>query len=124
MQHIIRRSFGGLSIQYYFRHFLFGLIFPALFLWLMYSQSGHISFRLSTTLFFIANAFLYPYARFVYESVVDFIMGDTVLITGIIFMLFAKSLSMLFCWAFSLLIAPIGLIWLYIYHSRNTPTDA
>lgn len=67
----------------------------------------------------IINTFLYPYSRFVYESIVNFIMGDNVFFFNGIVFLVAKCITMIFCYLFATTIAPIGLIYLYFYHSRR-----
>ncbi len=66
---------------------------------------------------FIINALLYPYSRFVYERIANFIMGDNVLYVNTIVMMFAKLFSMSICWSLSPVIAPIGLVWLYFHHT-------
>ncbi|HWV04073.1 hypothetical protein FUT88_14355 [Ralstonia sp. TCR112] len=115
MQSIFAKTFGGLSRPYYFRHFLFGLLFPAFFFFV--SHAGK-PIPFPVVLFFIANTFLYPYARFVYEGVMSFILGNNIFFVNAIVMLFAKFTTMLICWAFAVFIAPIGLVYLYFRHSR------
>jgi hypothetical protein len=66
---------------------------------------------------FIINAFLYPYSRFVYERIADFIMGDNVLYGNAFIMMLTKLFLMSMCWSFSPIIAPIGLVWLYFHHT-------
>ncbi|CAJ0731815.1 MULTISPECIES: hypothetical protein [Ralstonia] len=116
MQSIFAKTFGGLSRPYYFRHFLFGLIFPAFFFFFV-SHAGKPA-PFPVVLFFIVNTFLYPYARFVYEGVMGFILGSNIFFVNAIVMLFAKFTTMLICWAFAIFIAPIGLVYLYFRHSR------
>lgn len=67
----------------------------------------------------IVCALLYPYSRFVYESIVGFVMGENVFFINAIFMLIVKYFTMALCWAFSIFIAPIGLAYLYFYHTKN-----
>ena len=116
MHPVLVKTFGGLSRAYYIRQFLFGLIFPAFILLMMIprGQSVPINVALLSTL----NIFLYPYARFVYESTVGFVMGRNVFFVNAFLMLAVKTLTMLLCWTFSIFIAPIGLIYLYFHHSK------
>ena len=118
MNPIIEKTFGGLSFQYYIRNFLFGLIFPVLIISILLSgEAAEITFPLMFSC--IVNTVLYPYSRFVYESVIGFIVGDNFFITdGLVFMI-TKIMSMAFCWAAALFIAPVGLVYLYFYHSKN-----
>lgn len=116
MHPIISKTFGGLSYQYYFRQFIFGLIFPAM---LFVVQSyGTQSIPISMIIFFVINSLLYPYSRFVYESVVRFVMGENVFILNAIPMLFIKLMTMAMCWSAAILIAPAGLAYLYYHHSK------
>ena len=69
--------------------------------------------------FTIISTLLYPYSRFVYESIVGFVMGENVFFVNAIFMLMAKFFTMAMCWAAAIFIAPIGLAYLYYHHSKS-----
>ncbi|MEQ5841054.1 hypothetical protein N0A02_16635 [Paraburkholderia acidicola] len=114
MHPIIKRSFGGLTGAYYVRNFLFGLIFPAMLLFAFSHGKGDMSMSVRAFLivFLAVNCFLYPYSRFVYESVVSYVMGRNVFLVNAILMLFVKLVTMFFCWYFAVLIAPVGLAYL------------
>lgn len=121
MHPVIAKTFGGLSRKYYFRQFFFGLIFSVL-IFLTLGQSFHrvpISAIVSITLLIIINTFLYPYSRYVYESLVGFILGKNVFFVNALLMLFVKLITMYLCWAFAVFIAPIGLAYLYHHHSKE-----
>lgn len=68
MHPILKKTFGGLSSQYYLRHLVFGIGIAVLF-FAMLSQ-GTKEIPLFTLLMCIVNTLLYPYSRFVYESVI------------------------------------------------------
>jgi hypothetical protein len=116
MHPVIKKTFGGLSPQYYFRQFIFGLIFPA-FSYFMASK-GPSPYSLATICMLVAYTLLYPYSRFVYESLMNFIMGENVFFVNAILMLAVKLATMAFCWMAAIFIAPIGLAYLYFYHSK------
>ncbi|MDM0016051.1 hypothetical protein [Variovorax saccharolyticus] len=116
MSPILSKTFGGLSRTYYLRQFLFGAIFPALVVFMVTSRGG--AMPLSMVLIFVANTLLYPYARFVYERVVGFIMGSNVFFVSALPMLFVKLMTMVCCWGFAVFIAPLGLGYLYFHHTR------
>lgn len=116
MHPVIAKTFGGLSPQYYFRQFVFGLAFP-LFIYFMTSKGTH-PIQISMVLLMVVNTLLYPYSRFVYESIMNFIMGQNAFWVNAFFMLFVKLITMALCWVFALFIAPIGLVYLYYYHSK------
>mgnify|MGYP000946992993 CR=1 FL=1 len=117
MHPVIAKTFGGLSLSYYARNFIFGLIFPALFM-LMQSQTARPT-SLGMMAFLVISTLLYPYARFVYESIVSFVMGENIFLINSIVMLLTKLLTMLLCWACAIFIAPVGLVYLYFYHSKQ-----
>jgi hypothetical protein len=120
---VLTKTFGGLTKQYYLRQLFFGSLFFLGFILFFSSmpdtanKSGN--FAKYIVYFLLAvNTFLYPYSRFVYESVAGFILGNNVVITGFGFMMIMKYLTMGFCWAAAVFIAPIGLIYLYFHHSK------
>ena len=76
------------------------------------------------TLILIVNTLLYPYSRFVYEGIVRFIMGDNVFYVNAFLMLFVKYITMGLCFSFAIVIAPIGLAYLYFYHSKQERKQA
>jgi hypothetical protein len=116
MHPVIAKTIGGLSASYYIRQFIFGLAFPV-FIYLMTSQGKH-PLHLPMLLMLVVNTLLYPYSRFVYESVMNFIMGQNVFFVNAILMLAAKLMTMLLCWVFAIFVAPIGLAYLYYRHSK------
>lgn len=118
MHPIIQKTLGGLSRQYYFRQFFFGLVVAAFFFFM--STNGGRSVPMSMLFFIVISTFLYPYSRFVYESIVGFIMGENVFFVNAIFMLILKFITMLACWMFAIFVAPIGLAYLYYYHNKVT----
>ncbi len=119
MKQIIAKTFGGLTRQYYVRQFLFGLIFPSILVFGFYQGDPQASMSVGAAALFIANTFLYPYSRFVYESVIDFIMGDNVFWVNAFMMLTVKFVTIALCWSLAIFIAPVGLVYLYFYHSRQ-----
>ena len=118
MHPIIARTFGGLTAQYYFRQFVFGLIFPAFIIYASSQSPTHNALQAGAIAFFAINTVLYPYSRFVYESVVDFIMGKNVFFVNALMLLIVKFFTMLLCWSFAIFIAPVGLIYLFIRNSK------
>ncbi|ROZ71270.1 hypothetical protein [Ramlibacter sp. WS9] len=61
----------------------------------------------------------YPYARFLYESIVDFILGRSVFYVNAGVLLLFKLLTMYLCWFGAMPVAPIDLIHIYCIHSRR-----
>jgi hypothetical protein len=114
---IIQKTFGGLTKQYYFRQLFFGAIFSAIIIFM--TSRGNLPPMYGVWAFAIVCTLLYPYSRYVYESVVGFIMGENVFFTSAIFMMLIKYLTMSLCWVFAIFIAPIGLAYLYFHHTKQ-----
>ncbi|PHM67986.1 hypothetical protein [Xenorhabdus sp. KJ12.1] len=114
---ILKKTLGGLNRSYLFRNLFFGIGISVLTIW-MGSQSTK-GIPIGIIMISMINAFLYPYARFVYEQIIAFIMGENVFFINVIVMLFAKIITMILCWGFSIFIAPIGLAYLYFYHTKQ-----
>ncbi|MEC4720256.1 hypothetical protein RY831_13920 [Noviherbaspirillum sp. CPCC 100848] len=114
---MIAKTFGGLSAPYYFRHFLFGMIFPV-GMFLIGSNDGTPSIPTDKYLFFALSTLLYPYSRFVYESIIDFILGNNTFVVNAFFMLITKAVTIMLCWLLAIFIAPVGLAYLFYHHSK------
>lgn len=127
MHPVIQKTFGGLEPRYYYRHLFFGLLMAIFSMVVTYSNTpmskpGAVIALVFFTVIVSLNTFLYPYARFVYESVVGFIVGDTMIFGNLFFMLAIKVATMILCWGLAIFIAPLGLIYLYFHHSRSAPS--
>ncbi|MGQ4273372.1 hypothetical protein [Terrihabitans sp. B22-R8] len=120
MRSVIAKTFGGLSARYYIRQFLFGLIFTTLMISTLTLGDQQQSPPFSIYAIIAANTFLYPYSRFVYESIVEYITGGNLFFFSAVLVLIVKLMTMALCWSFAIFIAPIGLIYLYIHHSRGS----
>ncbi|HDL8582043.1 TPA: hypothetical protein PXS46_004103, partial [Yersinia enterocolitica] len=84
----IRKTLGGLKASYYIRHFVFGALISTFFIYMSMQNPGGV--KVENIIFFFINALLYPYARFVYEQIIGFIMGENVFFINVIVMLTAK----------------------------------
>ena len=116
MYPVISKTLGGLSTPYYFRNFFFGLLFVVFFIFMASKSTSGI--QIGSMLLVVTNALLYPYSRFVYESIVEFIVGRNVFYTSAFLMLSVKFISMSMCFILAIFIAPVGLAYLYYRHSK------
>jgi hypothetical protein len=117
MHPVIQKTFGGLTRQYYTRQLFFSCLMLTFFAWFLF-HAGQASQQPVKALIFggycIVNALLYPYSRFVYESIVHFITGNNVFYGSAPVMLMTKAFTMMMCWCLAIFIAPIGLGYLYL----------
>ncbi|MGO3891371.1 MAG: hypothetical protein ACTJHW_10370 [Paenalcaligenes sp.] len=123
MHPLLRKTFGGLTPSYYIRNFIFGMIFLVMMI-VMMVNSPKESMSFGIIVFAVINTLLYPYARFVYESVVGFVMGENVFFVNAMMMLIVKFTTMAVCWSMAIFIAPLGLLYLYFHHSRSESRSA
>lgn len=119
MQSFFAKTFGGLTTSYYVRHLFFGLLIAALILWTVASSRTGLSGKFGLIAMVVISTLLYPYSRFVYESIIGFIMGGNVFFVNAILMLAVKATMMIMCWAFAIFVAPVGLAYLYWHNSRS-----
>ncbi|WP_118789219.1 hypothetical protein [Haemophilus haemolyticus] len=118
----LAKTLGGLSKAYYTRQFLFGLIFFISIVAISYNgynYTGNASILVKNVILGLICLLLYPYSRFVYESIIEYILGDNVFFVNVPLMLVTKLITMAICFVFSIFIAPIGLIYPYFYHSKQ-----
>ncbi|EDL52207.1 hypothetical protein VSAK1_26645 [Vibrio mediterranei AK1] len=116
MKDFLKYTFGGLKTSYLIRQYIFGMLIS--FFYFNVATTNGQSLSAAIIAFFVINALLYPYSRFVYESIVEFVIGDNVFYVNGILMLFIKAITMILCWVAAILIAPIGLIYIYYHHTR------
>lgn len=109
------KTFAGLKLAYIIRHFIFGLCI-GVFMYLITRNY----FPASSIISIIINTLLYPYSRFIYEYIVEFFIGENSnFFVEIKLFLIVKVITIYLCWAFAMVIAPLGLIFLYFYHTKQ-----
>ena len=119
MRSLFAKTFGGLNASCYVRHFVFGSLVAIVLAVLVANSTHGFAGKPGLILFLVVNTLLYPYARFVYEGVVGYVIGDNFIYGPAMTMLWAKCFTVAMCWTFAVFIAPIGLIYLFWHHSRN-----
>lgn len=126
VKNVLRKTVGGLSREYYWRHFLIALAFivlpilAALYIYdmkeLQFSYDPRMIF---ITVLVVLMLLIYPYSRFVYDSLAGFIMGDSVYLINPLLLFFWRFFVFIICMQFSFVLAPVGMIYLYFYHTKQ-----
>lgn len=119
MKAIFWKTLGGLDPVYYLRHLCFGLIFPGL----LYLANKERAAPWQVYVYAVSCTLLYPYARFTYEGIVHFVVGQNVFYLNTWVFLFWKVATMTACWVFAPVVAPFGLLYLYVHHTRIEATE-
>lgn len=120
MHPVLVKTFGGLSKAYYFRQFVFAVALAAFSVFAL-RQPGQAEPPIWVYAWVVVSTLLYPYARFVYESIINFVVGGQVFFFNGIWLFlayFIKLMTMAICFSFAIFIAPIGLAYLYYHHSK------
>jgi hypothetical protein len=116
---VIVSIFGGLSREYYIRNFLFGLIFPAILIFMFLNAPVYHQKVYLIGIYALLSTLLYPYSRFVYEGIIDYIVGENRFFVNGLLYIGVKLFTMYLCWIMAIFIAPIGLIYLYFQKSKR-----
>lgn len=103
----------SLNPSYLVRQYVFALLVALFFFFI---SPRDIT---STLPFLIISWILYPYAMFVYDSLVGLIMGDRIWFTSWVFTFIWSTLKILIIFTFSLFLAPLGILYLYFTHKNE-----
>ncbi|UNV68170.1 hypothetical protein MP387_03555 [Streptococcus oralis] len=111
-----KNIFVALNKGWLIRHYLFSLGALAIF---AFALKNDPSFYPTGFIFFLVSSFFYPFAMFVYESIVELIMGDNILFLPALVLVIWKIVRFFVIWTFSIPIGIIGLIYLYFKVNRG-----
>ncbi|MBM4975292.1 hypothetical protein HYO23_08310 [Vibrio parahaemolyticus] len=120
MKEFVKCTFGGLKTSYLVRQYIFGALIAVVFFSAATKNGQDLS--IATIAVFTVNTLLYPYSRFVYERIVEFVMGNNVFFVNAVLMLTVKAFTMVLCWAATIFVAPFGLAYIY-YHQLKTQSS-
>jgi hypothetical protein len=90
MLSFLSKAFGGLSRRYYFSNFIFGVFISSLVI-------TSVKLPLTVNIFVALNAFLFPYSRFVFDSIGSFLLGNTIIVMPLFITLFYKMMLTVLC---------------------------
>jgi hypothetical protein len=116
MNNILRKTLGGLTTQYYLRQLFFGVLLAIILYFPL--TVGYHGIDFGAVFILGVTALMYPYSRYVYESVISLITGSNVFYLPAFFLLLTKVLTMSLCFAFAPIVAPIGLALLFFQNSK------
>ena len=125
MKDFIRKTFGGLKKDYLVRQYFFSILIGG-FMLFTFSHSFTEIPRFDQLFLVVVNTAFYPYARWLYETLVGFIFGRTFIVVEGIFFLLAKLATMFICWFLAFIITPIVFLGLWLYFTiqeKNNKTQ-
>jgi hypothetical protein len=107
----LTKIFSGVKLPYLIRAYILSAV---IFLLLRYVASqGALADDGGFLIFNILSLILFPYAKLVWDEMKALLMGDNIFILPLFLMLFAKLFINLMLWGFAVLIAPLGILWVW-----------
>ncbi|MCV2509178.1 MAG: hypothetical protein N4Q32_01920 [Neisseriaceae bacterium] len=72
---------------------------------------------------FILNTLLFPFARFALDSIINYVVTGNQFNLPKIISLLVKLFYLALCWAYAIVLAPIGIIFYIIIKIRGSDRD-
>ncbi|SCM96465.1 Uncharacterized protein BWINRASL_03537 [Bacillus mycoides] len=117
MVNFIKKMLNGVQTQYLVKSYIISFILTGL---ILYNVS--FTYQVLSTIHFLLACVLFPFATIVRDDLINTMMGNTEITVSIPFMITWKIFKVMFLYIFSPLIAPIGMIYVYLangYHKTN-----
>lgn len=114
---LLDRTFGELRPRFLTRSYLIAASFMGLIIWIFFQSHTPIASAVPMLTVYAVSTLLFPFAKLVWNEVRDFLVCDTFFIANAFVVLFTKFVVNLFLWSFAILIAPIGIGYLW-FRSR------
>ncbi|WP_138983494.1 hypothetical protein [Agrobacterium tumefaciens] len=115
----LRRIFGGVQPSYLIRSYLMGVVVFALMM-SMLSVEAQTGSPVALVIFSLASTLLFPFAKLVWDELRNLALGNNILFMNAIVLFMLKLLVNLLLWACAIVIAPIGI--LYLWFRTRQPT--
>lgn len=123
MKTFVRQIFGAVEPRYLTRAYLISLAFLIYAIWFFATQADLQPYQQGVMFAYaILSAILFPFAKLVWDEVKGMIMGNTVLFYGgwaMIVNFVFKVIVNCFLWFLAILIAPLGILYLWL-RSRDS----
>ena len=111
MKQEIMNAFRALDKTYLIKQYIISLLVCVFYVIIVNKYGQGVG--LYTLLTFTVNTLLYPYSRYLFESLVKVIFGNTHFDKRSAMLIILKLLSIVFCWSMALFVAPFGLLYIH-----------
>lgn len=115
---LIKKIFSGVDRQYLVKSYIISFLFTAFLVNLSSEGAGYPM----PPVLLIISMVLFPFAAIVWDDLMNTLMGGHVIVLPLIFLVMWKMMKILFLFMFSILIAPIGILYIYFangYHKKG-----
>ncbi|WP_055735281.1 MULTISPECIES: hypothetical protein [Bacillaceae] len=115
-----KKMINGMDRRYLIKSYIFGALIFSMFLYVLMLTGD---FHFIVFLFFLLNFFLFPFATVVWDDLIDLLLSGNQLLLPLLFVIPWKMFKMIILYMFAIVIAPIGLIYIYISNGyyKKTP---
>jgi len=110
MRKFLTIIYGTLSPSYLIKQYVFGGLVYA---FMLHANGASPLHKTGVFIFLTLFLVLYPFAMFVYDSIVDTLLGNWIVPVPILLMVLWLPVKVILIFAFAILIAPIGMLYLY-----------
>lgn len=107
-----KNIFRALNSTWLIRHYIFAGLALLIFKFMSTMTPGQMTF-------YFVSAIFYPFAMFIYESILNLLIGENFFILPIKFMLIWKVIRFCFVLTFAIPIGIIGLLYIYYKVNKN-----
>ncbi|ALR23148.1 hypothetical protein [Sphingobium baderi] len=107
----LRRIFGAVDRAYLIRAYIIGGVIFALYG--SFISYGAKSAPAPIWIVFSISTLLFPFSKLVWDQVMSVMLGRNMFIMNAVFLMFAKLVINVILWACAIIIAPIGILWLW-----------
>lgn len=119
----MKRLFSSINPSYLYRAYAIGCAIAGLFLWTSWSRSPSASEIAIFTGFAVVSTILFPFAKLVWDELKRLILGEGFVLWmsgwAFIVTLAFRLIINVMIWAFALVIAPLGIA--YLWFSNRAP---
>jgi len=119
MRKFLTTIYSTLSLSYLIKQYVFGGIMYA---FMLYANGANPLHKTGVFIFLTLSLVLYPFAMFVYDSIVDTLLGNWIVPVPMLLLLVWIPFKMMIMFVFAFLVAPIGMAYLY-FKGRHSYTE-
>jgi len=120
MRKFLTTIYGTLSLSYLIKQYVFGGLMYAL---MLYANGASPLHKTGVFIFLTLSLVLYPFAMFVYDSIINTLIDNWIIPVPAVLLLIWLPIKIVLIFVFAVLIAPIGILYLYVTRRRHQQSE-